>query len=343
MSSRTALRNPTWRGLRPGLPRLAPAPPELAAAIRRATGGEGDVQSVLFDAGEADHARLDPRDGGPALFLKIVPGVRAAHQERAEGLARWLAARELPVNACLDGYPVPVDDDHVLFAYRWRDGRRLRSDEGDLSRLGRGLAALHAGLASYPARGDLEASTADRLAELRHARADLAAGRPAGPDFDRLARLAQDGSLDFEAIGGEPTPLHDDLNPGNLLMVEPEGELLFLDFEDAVHGVLPVVFDLGLVIERLVSALEPDDARAVALGRAFLEAYRDAGGVCEGSDGGLLAASLRARSLRSLCTLALCEWSGIEVVAGEWEKFFDFEALAQRRAHVLRRIWAGRA
>jgi Ser/Thr protein kinase RdoA (MazF antagonist) len=333
------LRNPTWHGLRPGLPRLDPAPAWLADAVSRVTGHPGTVSLARFDAADVRYARLDRRDGRGALFLKILPRSRQAHQERAEDLARWLEASGQPVNACLEGYPRPFDADHLLFAYPWRDGRRLRSEESDLATLGTRLASLHAALARYPARAALAAATESRFAELHRVRAELASGRSVGAKGSRLQSLAREPSLDFEPSGRhDATPLHDDLNPGNLLM-SPEGEPIFMDFEDALHGVLPVVFDLGLVIERLVLAAEPDDARAVDLGRAFLSAYRSGGGEIRVVEPGELALCLRARALRALCTLSLCQWRGIEVVEQEWEKFFFFEELARRRAAALGRLW----
>jgi Ser/Thr protein kinase RdoA (MazF antagonist) len=117
---------------------------------------------------------------------------------------------------------------------------------------------------------------------------------------------------------------------------EPHG-IVFLDFEDVVHSVLPAAFDVALLCERAILAAEPDEAAARASIAALLHAYAEAGG---GSivRPAILPDIMRGLALRSLCTLALIDPAGTDT--GEWGKFFHlFEAAATRReVFVLQEI-----
>ena len=171
-------------------------------------------------------------------------------------------------------------------------------------------------------------------------REDLASGRlRVGPHPEALQRLAAASEIDFSGTEEAATPLHGDLNLGNLLILEAGP--VFLDFEDTLHSVLPVSHELALVIERILLASPLDEADTVELGGAFLDAYRLAGGCWRPPEPDALHRVLRGLALRSLCVLALCEREGTEIVRDEWRKFHTFESLARDRRETLRRIVEG--
>ncbi|MGE0456267.1 MAG: phosphotransferase [Vicinamibacteria bacterium] len=339
MSGRALFRNPTWSGLRPGLPAFEPAPEALSRAIQQVTGLRGQVLRARLGSGAPTCARFEPEKAAP-LFLKIVPASRGGSLHETERLARWLADQGLFVNACLPGYPRPFDPTHVVCAYPYREGRRPRAEARDLEALGASLAELHRTLARYPDRARLEEATDARFSQLHRARGELARGRRAGPDPGALLALARDGSSAFQGRSATSTPIHDDLNPGNILFTEDSDRPLFLDFEDALHSVLPPIYDLAVVIERIVLVSEVRDSEASALGSRFLAAYRGGGGCAAAGTDEDLVACIRGRALRALCTLALSEWSEVPVEREEWAKFVFLEELARERRDVLRAIWS---
>jgi len=198
------------------------------------------------------------------------------------------------------------------------------------------VAALHAALARHRAREEWRTHTELRLAELTAIRTGCASGKiAAGPDPDLLRRLASDRSLDFTCQDLQARPLHGDLNPGNVLMVEEKP--LLLDFEDVFHSYLPVQFELALMVERFVLVRVNDDAIAVDIGRGLLGSYG-----AEVDTKPQRATTdpvnvLRALALRSLCVLTLAASNGLLVSDREWKKFFQLERQAVERAQT---IWA---
>jgi Ser/Thr protein kinase RdoA (MazF antagonist) len=340
MSSISLVRPPSWPGASPGLPQPVPLEPDAAAAIRAAFGLEGAVFALRHGGASLPLFRLEPPDG-PPLFLKLVEPSRRAAAERAEAVARDLAAAGLAVPAAIAGFPRTLADGRLAVALPWVDGRRLRAEPDDLAALGRAVGALHRALAVHPDRHAWQAATDRRLAELAAVRADLAAGRlEAGPDPAALRRLAADPALDFAPAGLPRTPLHGDLNPGNVL-VDPAGAVVLLDFEDVFHSVLPPRFELVLLIERHILLPVADDGAAAALIRALLAGYAAGGG-----PDGLLpverpADVLRSLALRALCVLALGARSGLDGGASEWGKFLFLEERARARAGLLERLLAG--
>lgn len=280
--------------------------------------------------------RLDCLDG-ERLFVKLVPPARLAELLAGEAIARWLKAHGAPVVAMNDD-PRTLATGDVAIAYPFCDGAPPGSGPADARALGLALAALHRALDMHPDRAAWQAATDARLRRLTDVRLELARGtRRAGPEPDRLAVLAANDAVSFlpEAFPGlgPSRPLHGDLNIFNVLLAAEGAHgahgIVFLDFEDVVHSVLPAAFDVALLCERAILAAEPDEAAARASIAALLHAYAEAGGASIDRPA-ILPDILRGLALRSLCTLALIDPAGTD--AGEWGKFFHlFEAAAARR------------
>lgn len=322
-------RRPAWPGLLPARPIYAPAQPDLALAIAAAIGVSAPVFALQNAGGSSPTFRVDAPE---PLFLKLVSPERWRELGEAEAIARWLAEHGAPAIAARDGDPPPLATGELVVIYPFAKGRPP-SPVQDAGVLGASVGRLHAALKRHPHAGDWRARTDQRFDRLVAARAAIATGAlVAGPRPDELRALASDPAISFLPAAhdaGPCRPLHGDLNIFNIVI---DGDTArFIDFEDAVHSVLPVENDLALLCERVIMVQEADDSAAAAAIAVLLAAYADAGGDdCQRSS---LPDVLIGLSLRSLCTLALIDQSGDD--AEEWNKFFGLIEAAQRRRAVF--------
>jgi Ser/Thr protein kinase RdoA (MazF antagonist) len=334
MSANTLAREPTWRGLNPGLPLWQPADP-VDAWIVSAAGLNGHLFAQVPGSGiSAGFYRLERQSAAP-LFLKKVETERRSLLEDAETIASWLHARGVLVATALPGFPLVLPDGALLIAMPYIDGRRVVATAGDLAALGKSLAALHDTLVLHPAVEAWRTNTRAHLNHLEEIRTALANGRlTAGPEPMQLAQLAAETDLDFIDAHADWQPRHGDLNPGNLLMVNDSAVLL--DFEDVPHSMHPPLTEICLAVERFILASVEDDNEAVRLGRVLLDGY---GWKQEFGNGMSPIKVLRARALRSLSLLASAEEAGTYISETEWYKFFYLEQMALRRAATLEAVF----
>ena len=283
--------------------------------------------------------RLD-LESGKTLLLKMVAGNRQKSVLRAEAIASWLAGQGLDVPAPLEDFPRQTVDGNLAILLPFVKGTRLKPAISDMCFLGKAVGAFHKTLSRHPDQPAWRSSTESRLTELEAIRVRLASKKRVRAQYvDSLADLASDPALDFRFDHLPARPLHGDLNPGNILKVK--GNVVLLDFEDVFHSMLPVAFDLAVVLERLILANVANDDTAVDLGRAFMGEYQRSGGNFDdlamlGEEG--WTAILRSLALRSLCILALGEQGGVAVETEEWQKFFWLEQLAKEKGHLLARM-----
>ncbi len=315
--SRPPHRPPAWSGLAPRTPAYLPVEPLLAGQVLAALGRAGQL-SRLGNAGDPDASflRLEPADAGPALFLKLLAPHRSEALAEAEAIAAWL---ERQGTAAVAGRRHgTTSDGRVLWSYPFFEGQPPRPEPAQLAAIGLALGRVHRALADAPERDHWRRRTDARIAALQQVRQALAEGRlRAGTEPDRLAALAANPAISFapEDHPGRRTPLHGDLNLFNMLMAD--GQCLFLDWEDVVHSVLPPVFDLATVFER-VALVEPGAPAAPPLLAALLDAYHESSGTEVPPTA--VAPALRGLALRSLCTLAASDPEGAD--HREWRKFF---------------------
>ena len=330
MSSSALYRNPTWISLFPRTPTPAAAPRELVDRVAPHLPGPGTLERLEY-AGRPSSHLVFAGENGERLFLKLVGEGSAERQCEADGVSAWLARQDVSCVEPTAGFPREIGGRLRLFAYPFLECEPIPPQADDLTRLGAELAQLHAALARHPARSAWEASTRARLEHLTDIRGAWARGELSlGPRPDDLVELARDTSLDFVRSDLPATPLHGDLNAGNLRRLA-DGRPLLLDFEDAFHSVLPCPFELGLVFERIVLVAVDNDREAGRLLDVLIDAYRRAGGVVPATvDWRRIVRSL---ALRSLCVITSCELAGVSIDAGEWLKFFHLaEAAAKRPA-----------
>ncbi|WP_033068647.1 phosphotransferase enzyme family protein [Thalassospira australica] len=277
------------------------------------------------------------KETGPFILKLIDPSCRAL-AEQAEDVANWLNCHDVPVISAT-GAQV-LSDGTVVLKMPYFEGHRVSATSQGLYKFGQELAKLHQVLAEAPSQKDWEKRTKDRLDELSTMRTYLVEkGAYFGPDPKRLLDLAHDKSLDF-TIGVSPVqPLHGDLNPGNVLVVD--GQVIFMDFEDTLHSVLPLEYEIMLVIERFVLVRSSKDYEATDLGREFLRGYFSKQKIDAFNHDRSPVEILRALALRSLIVLAYGEKVGVSIPDDEWEKFFYLEEKACSRANVIQSIFEG--
>jgi Ser/Thr protein kinase RdoA (MazF antagonist) len=128
--------------------------------------------------------------------------------------------------------------------------------------------------------------------------------------------------------------LHGDLHPGNMMQVDDT--IYFFDFEDTLHSYLPLVYELALVMERLIFVRHESADEIMKLGQDFIKSYRSNGGLYQFHEKDVYAQSTLA--LRSLCVLTLCEIEGNPIHAEEWNKFRNLSDLAASTQPILRAI-----
>lgn len=262
---------------------------------------------------------------GDVLFVKVVNASRADELNKAEEIASWLD--NTGVRAMTAVCHARLDDGLGLWAYTYHEGCPPEPNEVDMRAIGAELGRLHESLSGHPRRAQWLRRTDERLSRLAVVRRALAQGHTqAGPEPILLREVAADRSIEFlpGRYGSElaRTPLHGDLNRFNMLM--DERGCMFLDFEDVVHNVLPPIFDLAGVYERVVLA-----GRRSAPTEGLLDALLDAYSAVRGwrPETACFTEVRRGLALRSLCILAETDPNGRDEL--EWRKFFNLLADAQ--------------
>jgi Ser/Thr protein kinase RdoA (MazF antagonist) len=325
---------PATTALVPGPTQFAPASAEVAAALARALGVAGAVSEIV--GGASGRFFRVSSENGQVLFVKRVAPANFDSQRRSDELARWLAARGVHTLPTTQQLAAGDDSGDVLFVYPWLDWRPVRTTGDDLATLGGTLAGLHAALASHPDIAVWRNNTERRLGRLSRIRRDIADGRLVPRlHAETIAKMCRRVDCAF-APSEARRALHGDLHLFNLLIpAQAQGGPVFIDFEDVKHSVLPMRFELALVIERAILNQEPDDARAAALAGVFLGSYFDEDSARIGEIKPQMPETLRALSLRSLCVIVDSEQNGIAVEPVEWDKFIGLFAQADRRVPVF--------
>lgn len=325
MSHSDTYRAPAWEGLLPQPRVYTAADPGLARQVTAVLGQQGAVRQLAnAGGGSSIFLRLDLAAGG-SLFIKVVPENRALDLTAAEGVASWLQAQGVRVVAASSHGS--LGDGRELWAYPYHEGRPPEPTRSDMAAIGSELGKLHEALGRHPLVEEWKRQTDARLSRLTAIRQALATGElRAGPDPDLLRAKACERTIDFRperyAADSGRLPLHGDLNRFNML-IDGSG-CTFLDFEDVRHSVLPAIFDLATVFERVALPNQPKASEEAALA-ALLDAY-------EATTGGRpdpkwIPEVLRCLALRALCTLADIDPAGRD--PQEWLKFFHLMAVAE--------------
>lgn len=331
MSNPGRYRAPAWGGLIPPPRVYVPADPDLAREVAVALGRKGALLRLQNAGSTASiFLRMDA-DDGDSWFIKVVSADRTPELQAAEALARWLQAEGVRVVAAESA--VDLGGGRSLWSYPYHAGRPPEACAEDMAAIGAELGRLHLALRRHPSLAEWRARTDTRLARLSAVREALAEGAlAAGPEPALLRQIARDRSIDFlpgrYAAADGCLALHGDLNRFNLL-IDGRG-CTFLDFEDVRHSVLPPIFDLATVAERVALL-----GRAPALAQPLMSVLFDAYAVATGNRPALAQVpdARRGLALRALCTLAEIDPSGSD--DQEWRKFFHLLSDAETRRETV--------
>ncbi|CAM3025412.1 phosphotransferase enzyme family protein [Legionella worsleiensis] len=322
------LKNPSWQTLSPGLPAFIPVDAVKAMDLQSKANIRGSVYQASFDGQPSSFYLIKAEQNQTPYFIKCFTAEHADHYQKAEQVALWLQNQNIKANATLNWQSAGC------LIYPFLDGRRLASSSATLKNLGRALAKMHEALRRYPNQIEIQNQTDYRINLLNEIRSEIAKGRlKIGPFPDYVRALAQDECLNFTQ-GTHTQVLHGDLHPGNMMQVDDT--IYFFDFEDTLHSHLPLVYELALVMERLIFVRHDSAEDIVHLGRDFLNSYRSHGGLYQFHETDVYAQSTLA--LRSLCVLTLCELEGNKIDAQEWNKFRNLSELAANTHPILKAI-----
>jgi Ser/Thr protein kinase RdoA (MazF antagonist) len=327
MLNQAQLRPAAFTGLHPYMPPRTIERGPMEQRLFKCLDTNGVVERIDMDRPDAKFYRL--YNESQDFFIRLENTAVSAHLDKTETIARWLKSKGTSINASLEGYPKPFDDHWHIFVYPFIHGRYLEPTSADMAALGTALATLHNKLQRHPQITDFRTETDAWLLQISGMRAKLADNRvTAGPYPDVLADLARDPNIDFVMHGTARIACHGDLNAGNVMWDTGAEKIIFLDFEDVTHSVLPPAFELARVIERQILVKNLSVTAKADAARAFLKAY-GVGGPLNWQN------ILTAHVLRTCCILAIMEEQGIPVAPTEWQKFFDIYELILKSRPVF--------
>jgi Ser/Thr protein kinase RdoA (MazF antagonist) len=317
-SVQSFMRHPSWDVIIPGLPTLRKVDHIEEDFIKDLIGLNGDFYYLDFGKGSVGMYLIRSDSGD--FFVKILSKA-TKNDLYAEGLASWLSKKSKLAVSCIEGYPRKLKTGELLIIQPYCHGFRVSPSTSEMRKLGGSLAELHGLLASHPDRSTWQENTDRRLSQINSMRRDLAEGRiRAGPNPALLASIAADKTIIFSDSETTQTPLHGDLNPGNILI--KEGNPIFIDFEDVFHSVLNPCFELALIIERCVMSQPISTEDCIAASKALLNEYQNSSGNFKLLKNMKPVNLPRSLALRSMCILALAEQEGFQVLTSEWKKFY---------------------
>ncbi|MDL2307396.1 phosphotransferase [Desulfovibrio sp. OttesenSCG-928-C06] len=306
------LRKPAHAGLFPSRVLFSPVGAELSARFAELTGLKNHAWETML-AGDAPQRFFRGMKAGRGVFLKLIPSTHLEQHIFANRIAAWSASSGAPVLVMLPGYPVSFDAVHALCAYEWFNGEYFAvGSETQLMALADGLGVMHRSLASLPDIQLIKDNNSAFIQKMRETHAALASGDArACIEPAKVREVIRSFSLDdFDGLSA-PSPLHGDVNPGNVLF--SENGLKILDFEDSHFYFFPPELELSFVLERF--ALIHGNGTTGVLD-AFVAKYADSGGSVS-----KLSTKQLIHCLRLLRIIALCRLQSAKIDdEREWSK-----------------------
>lgn len=327
------MRPPARPGFAPDPLDWQPVPPGLGPLLSRLGIGSDHLALCVFSSnGEPAYLRLD---GPPQpLFIKLVSGGELAKEKETFALALNLAGLGVPT-------PSPVwhkttETGVTAFAYEWVDGHHPSGRDLDFHAMGQAIAMLHHALSKLPAKAEISERTVKWVDALNRA-VETSNVFSAGSlsRWDVLAsRCLSAFTSSTQAILSSGTPIHGDLNPGNMLV--SNGDVVFLDLEEASHSALWRGLDLAKIAERLIlpqiEAFGVDWAEESL--RTLLAGYRNAGMQLPDGEGLTFSDALLWHTGLAVAILATQSFA-TGVVEAEMRKFSYLTGLIDRHRTML--------
>lgn len=330
-------RPPAWRGLYSAPKVYLPAPDFLAEDAKRAFGLKGTAWQLQNVGGEDSFFLKLNAENESIWFIKIVNEARAPSLRSAESIATWIQERGIRVIYSLSSAQL---GGRAFWLYPYHSGRIPCASIEDMKKIGCALGQLHNTLRRHPLSMDWMVLTARRLEKLSKIRIALASGElTAGPHPEYLRQIASDPNISFLPsyfdVASNYIVTHGDLNRFNML-IDDQG-CTFLDFEDTPHSVLPAIFDLATIIERLILVERLPPLESLTLIEALMESYSHERGPIQNIR--RIPEILYGLALRSLCTLTESDVTGLNT--GEWEKFFGLIDIIKSQRDLFSRLGCG--
>ena len=305
-------------------------------AVVAAIGIVGTVETLVGSPPGAFYRVCGERSLPSCVFVRRVTKQRLGSFRYATALARWLADHGVSTNpvvsehSCLDG------SGDIFAVSPYVDWRPPSANQADAERLGEVMAHLHETLAVHPDRARWEETTRLRVTGLSKIRKDVASGvLDAAFAGEAVHQICSRCDADFNNFDLPSVPLHGDPHSFNLLMHRDGSGVTLIDFEDVFHSVLPAVYDLAVIVERVFLVQEQDNQVVSHLIDKFLYSY----GIHDRTE--LLRTKqaipdvLRVLAVRAFCVLVDAAKIGVDVPRQEWDKFLVLFRQVERREHVF--------
>lgn len=197
-------------------------------------------------------ARIISSNGAPTHFIKIVPETHWPKAQCVSVLANKLAARGCDVVRG-GGTAWVLSQHQIALIYDWCSGRHVDAATVDFVALGTAIARLHNAASDFGKRYEVTIRTDARLSYYQ----DVVDGANFNHVWAKhshesfvLARR-DDFIIHQPMMRADSTPIHADLNPGNIL-IDLSNKIVFLDLEDMAHSDLWPGLDLAKIWERLI-------------------------------------------------------------------------------------------
>lgn len=338
---------PAWISLTDkSIPVEAIATPEEVNALKDIIGHNFTINRMELDGRHLHIYRAKQNNAGSNdkndIIVKWTCEEGEATAYDVHSIAQWLYEQGVstPRTLCKPQKAVFLGDRGILCSLDYMEHNLLGVTKADLSALALSLVKLHEVLPSHPSVNIWALNTNNRFNKLSEMRSFLMKGvGEFGPLPQRLYDIANNLKLDFFRKDLPVQCLHGDMNYRNAFVSknnksELSVEVTLLDFEDVVHSVLPLEFELALVIERFITVHNISQDNAIDIANCFLSTYTKNCTNTPNFQKVNWLNIIQSLHLRSLCVLSLIESENGKVPDEEWHKFFYLFDRAEQQSHV---------
>ena len=321
-------RSPAFSELHPSDAQWVALESSEALNLQEWAGLEGQVLGLKSREGTRPGYFLLESD--KKVFLKLIDVKYLSSQLKANQIAEYLFKKGIFTSLLLEGFPKSVADNQILLAYEYIEAKFVTPSVERLVYLGRAIGQMHNALLSAPFADDVSFSGQSTFLSYQQSLENIQLQKRYWNEGveDILANYSVE-DLNVLIEGAQCT--HGDLNVGNLLLT-PNNEIVFLDFESSFNAWYSPLKDLAFVVERFVLT-QNLDLIPMHL-NAILTGYQSAGQAAF-RNAQHLVDILKALSVRSLIVLSEMASNDLNPLESEWKKFVMLFNLANQSHEVL--------
>ena len=247
---------------------------EIKGALRKCKLGKvnGEIRSLdtMPNEQETVYMRGKTAEAGD-IFIKLIDPREVGQASKSLRMVQELAKACKQVETVLTKEPVYIESkDTYMVITQWIESTEIDyEDEKGLKRVGKALGLLHKRLKELVFEREFAIERQQWVVDAWHnvARTNLLEGRCKTMSYNvkeeisrRVSRVSRDTNRQF---------IHGDLNKGNILYTK-QGDIVFIDFEEATSSWLPFYVDLAIVLERLCMMCGRDNTKRC---KALLSGY----------------------------------------------------------------------